>query len=122
LGARGYNRDGKKGKLQINYGLLTDRRGCPVSVSVFAGNVADPPTLLAQVETLRARFGIREIVLVGDRGMLTQTQIEVLKQHAGIDWIGALEAVGKPPQASRRTRRWIIEIWIMASLLRVWTS
>jgi hypothetical protein len=92
LGARGYNRDGKKGKLQINYGLLTDRRGCPVSVSVFAGDVADPPTLLAQVETLRARFGIREVVLVGDRGMLTQTQIEVLKQHAGIDWIGALKS------------------------------
>lgn len=92
LGARGYNRDGKKGKLQINYGLLTDRWGCPVSVSVFEGNVADPPTLLAQVETLRARFGIREVVLVGDRGMLTQTQIEVLKQHAGIDWIGALKS------------------------------
>lgn len=92
LGARGYHRDGKKGKLQINYGRLTDRRGCPVSVSVFAGDVADPPTLLAQVETLRARFGIREVVLVGDRGMLTQTQIEVLKQHAGIDWIGALKS------------------------------
>jgi hypothetical protein len=92
LGARGHNRDGKKGKLQINYGLLTDRRGCPVSVSVFEGNVADPPTLLAQVETLRTRFGIREMVLVGDRGMLTQTQIEVLKQHAGIDWIGALKS------------------------------
>jgi transposase len=92
LGARGYNRDGKKGKRQINYGLLTDRRGCPVSVSVFEGNVADSSTLLAQVETLRARFGIREVVLVGDRGMLTQTQIEVLKQRAGIDWISALKS------------------------------
>lgn len=92
LGARGYNRDGKKGKLQINYGLLTDRRGCPVSVSVFEGNVTDPQTLLTQVEKLRSRFGIRELVLVGDRGMLTQTQIEVLKQHPGIDWIGALKS------------------------------
>jgi Transposase DDE domain len=92
LGARGYNRDGKRGKLQINYGLLTDRRGCPVAVSVFEGNTSDPQTLLPQVEKMRTRFGIRELVLVGDRGMLCQSQIDVLKHQAGVDWISALKS------------------------------
>ncbi len=92
LAAFGHNRDGKKGKLQVNYGLLTDDRGCPVAVSVFEGNVADPKTLLPQVEKVRDQFGIAEMVLVGDRGMISQKQIEVLKERPGVAWITALRS------------------------------
>ena len=97
LAARGHNRDGKKGKLQVNYGLLTKPHGIPVSVSVFPGNTADPKTLLPQVEKVRDRFGIERFVLVGDRGMITQKQVDVFREIEGIDWIGALrpEAIGK---------------------------
>ena len=77
LAARGHNRDGKKGKLQVNYGLLTNRKGIPVSVSVFEGNTGDPKTLLPQIEKIRGKFSIEQFVLVGDRGMLTQKQIDV---------------------------------------------
>ena len=90
LAALGHNRDGKKGKLQVNYGLLTDGRGCPVAVSVFKGNTGDPKTLLPQVTRVRERFGIEALVLVGDRGMISQTQIDALKGLAGVDWITAL--------------------------------
>lgn len=90
LAARGYDRDGKRGKLQVNYGLLTDPRGCPVAVSVFKGNTGDPKTLLPQVETLQKTFAIDQLVLVGDRGMISQKQIDALKQREGIDWITAL--------------------------------
>jgi transposase len=92
LAARGYNRDGKRGTLQINYGLLTDHRGCPVALSVFEGQTADPKTLLPQVEKVRDRFGIHELVLVGDRGMISQTQIETLRTYVGVDWITALRS------------------------------
>lgn len=92
LAARGYSRDGKRGTLQINYGLLTDHRGCPVALSVFEGQTADPKTLLPQVEKVRDRFGIRELVLVGDRGMISQTQIETLRTYVGVDWITALRS------------------------------
>jgi len=97
LAARGHNRDGKKGKLQVNYGLLTNRVGIPVAVSVFEGNTGDPKTLLPQVEKIRDEFGIDTFVMVGDRGMLTQKQIDVLRTLDGIDWIGALrpEAIKK---------------------------
>src|SRR5438876_9899709 len=74
LAAFGHNRDGKKGKRQVNYGLLTEGRGCPVAVSVFKGNTADPPTLLPEVQRVRERFGIEWLVMVGDRGMISQTQ------------------------------------------------
>ena len=90
LAALGYNRDGKSGKLQVNYGLLTDPRGCPVAVSVFKGNTGDPTTLLPQVEKLQKTFTIDQLVLVGDRGMISQTQINALKQREGLDWITAL--------------------------------
>ena len=90
LAARGYNRDGKTGKLQVNYGLLTDPRGCPVAVSVFEGNTGDPTTLLPQVEKLQKTFAIDQLVLVGDRGMISQKQIHALKQREGIAWITAL--------------------------------
>jgi len=97
LAALGHNRDGKKGKLQVNYGLLTNRMGIPVAVSVFEGNTADPATLMPQVEKIRDEFGIEKFVMVGDRGMLTQKQIDVLQTLDGIDWIGALrpEAIKK---------------------------
>lgn len=90
LAAFGHNRDGKRGKRQINYGLLTDAPGRPVAVSVFKGNTGDPPTLLPQVARVRERFGIEQLVLVGDRGMISQTQITVLKTLEGVAWITAL--------------------------------
>ncbi len=90
LAERGHHRDGKKGKLQVNYGLLTDPRGCPVSVSVFDGNTGDPKTLLPQVVKVRETFGISRIAVVGDRGMITQKQIDKLSDIEGIDWITAL--------------------------------
>src|SRR2546422_3647153 len=91
LAAFGHNRDGKKGKLQVNYGLLTDGRGCPVAVSVFPGNTGDPPTLLPAVQQVRERFGIETLVIVGDRGMISQTQITALQRLEGVDWITALK-------------------------------
>jgi hypothetical protein len=90
LAALGYNRDGKRGKLQVNYGLLTDPRGCPVAVSVFEGNTGDPKTLMPQVEKLQKTFAIDQLVLVGDRGMISQKQIDALKQCDGVAWITAL--------------------------------
>jgi hypothetical protein len=91
LAAFGHNRDGKKGKRQVNYGVLTDGRGCPVAVAAFKGNTGDPTTLLPQVTRVRERFGIETLVLVGDRGMISQTQIDALKALEGVDWITALK-------------------------------
>ena len=90
LAMRGYNRDKKKGKLQVNYGLLTDQRGCPVSISVFPGNSGDPKTLLPQVTKIKEQFKLDSLVLVGDRGMISQKQIDKLSGIEGIDWITAL--------------------------------
>jgi len=97
LAAFGHNRDRKKGKLQVNYGLLTNRDGIPVSISVFKGNTSDSGTLLPQVRTVQEKFGIDQFVLVGDRGMITQKQVDALKEVEGVDWIGALrpEAIKK---------------------------
>jgi len=89
LAARGYNRDKKKGKLQVNYGLLTDPRGCPVAISVFKGNSGDPTTLMPQVRILRDRFKLDSFVLVGDRGMITQKQVDALRDEDA-QWITAL--------------------------------
>jgi transposase len=89
----GYSRDGNKGTLQIVFGLLCDRRGCPVAVEVFDGNTADPKTVGAQIAKLRERFGLERVVLVGDRGMLTEARIrEELRGQEGLDWITALRA------------------------------
>ena len=77
----GYSRDGKPGTLQVNYGLLTDARGCPVAVSVFEGNTADPKTLLPQVEKVRDSFGIASLIMVGDRGMISNVQIEAMRRR-----------------------------------------
>ncbi len=97
LAALGHNRDGKKGKLQVNYGLLTNRKGIPVAVSVFKGNTGDPKTLMPQVYKMRDEFDIKQFVMVGDRGMLTQKQVDALYDIDGVDWIGALrpEAIKK---------------------------
>lgn len=91
LAKRGYSRDGKKGKLQVNYGLLTDARGCPVAISVFEGNTSDPQTLLPQVETLQQDFGLESVILIGDRGMISQKQVDALKERSGMAWITALK-------------------------------
>jgi hypothetical protein len=88
----GYSRDGKKGKLQIVYGLLCAADGCPVAVEVFEGNTADPVTLSAQIDKLKARFGLSRVVLVGDRGMITSARIRDELKPAGLDWITALRA------------------------------
>ena len=90
LAAFGHNRDGKKGKRQVNYGLLANSQGVPVAVSVFKGNIADPTTLLGQARCIQKTFAIRSFVIVGDRGMITQTQINALRGEDGVDWITAL--------------------------------
>jgi Transposase DDE domain len=92
LARRGYSRDGKRDKLQILFGLLCASDGCPVAVEVFEGNVADPATLAAQVEKLKQRFRLSNVVVVGDRGMITEARIETLLKPAGLDWITALRA------------------------------
>jgi transposase len=92
LAKRGYNRDGKRGYLQVNYGLLTDARGCPVAVSVHDGNTSDCETFLPQVQRLRQDFGIERLVIVGDRGMISQKSIEEIRHTDGIDWITALKS------------------------------
>ncbi|MGH7511225.1 MAG: IS1634 family transposase, partial [Gemmatimonadales bacterium] len=92
LAALGYTRDGRRGKAQINYGLVTDRDGRPVAVRVFEGNVADPTAFSAAVEDVRHRFGLDEVVLVGDRGMITSARIAQLKTLEGAGWITALRA------------------------------
>jgi DDE family transposase len=88
----GYSRDGKKGKLQIVYGLLCAADGCPVAIEVFEGNTADPATLATQVDKLKQRFGLSRVVLVGDRGMITSARIRAELGPAGLDWITALRA------------------------------
>ncbi|MGH3883610.1 MAG: IS1634 family transposase [Pseudonocardiaceae bacterium] len=92
LAARGYSRDGKKGKTQIEYGLLTDPDGRPVAIRVFPGNTADPAAFVTAVEVVRDRFGLRELVMVGDRGMITSARIEALREVGGTGWLTALRA------------------------------
>ena len=88
----GHDRDGKTGLPIIVYGMLTDAEGRPVAVQVYPGNTGDPKTVPGQFETRTTRFGLSRVVLVGDRGMLTQTQIDVLKKHPGLGWISALRS------------------------------
>ena len=90
LAKRGYSRDGKKGTLQIVYGLLCAPDGCPVAIEVFDGNTGDPTTLAPQIDKLKQRFGLEHVVLVGDRGMITQARITEDVKSAGLDWITAL--------------------------------
>ena len=90
LARLGYNRDGKQGKRQIVYGLLCAADGCPVAIEVFAGDVADPKTLGTQIDKLKQRFDLTHVVLVGDRGLITQARIDEDLKPAGLDWISAL--------------------------------
>jgi transposase len=90
LAQRGYNRDGKKGMRQIVYGLLCAPDGCPVAIEVFEGNTADPMTLGPQIDKLKQRFGLEHVVLVGDRGLITEARISADIKAAGLDWITAL--------------------------------
>jgi len=89
----GHDRDGQKGRPIIVYGVMTDKEGCPISVQVYPGNTGDPKTVVDQVERLRQKFGLSRVVLVGDRGMLTQPQIDKIKQYPGWGWITALTSV-----------------------------
>ena len=99
LSARGYSRDGKKGKLQIEYGLLTDPEGRPVAVRVFPGNTGDPAAFTAIADVVRDKFGLAQMVMVGDRGMITSARIAALNQREDgaarpdpYGWITALRA------------------------------
>ena len=93
LGARGWSRDGKKGKVQIEYGLLTDPEGRPVAVRVFEGNTADPTAFTEILDVVHGEFGLRKMVMVGDRGMITTARIEALKElDPKYGWITALRA------------------------------
>ena len=92
LARRGYSRDGKKGKLQVNFGLLCDVRGRPAAVSVHRGDIGDTATLAGEVERLQKRFGLARVVLVGDRGMIVQARIDALRKLDGVDWITALKS------------------------------
>jgi hypothetical protein len=92
LAKLGYSRDGKKGKLQIVYGLLCAADGCPVAIEVFEGDTADPRTLATQIDKIKSRFALTHVVLVGDRGMITQARLDAEIAPAGLDWITALRA------------------------------
>ena len=99
LAARGYSRDGKKGRLQIEYGLLTDPDGRPVAVRVFPGNTGDPAAFTGIVQVLRDKFGLAKMVMVGDRGMITTARIAALNRQEDetprpdpYGWITALRA------------------------------
>ena len=93
LAKLGHSKDGKKGKLQIVFGLLCNSAGCPVAVEVFDGNTADPATLGTQIEKVRVRFGLERVIWVGDRGLITAARIrEELAPIQGLDWITALRA------------------------------
>ena len=92
LAKLGYSRDRKRGTLQVNYGLLTDDRGCPVAVSVHAGNTSDSTTFMPEVTRLREQFGIKRMVMVGDRGMISQKAIDEMSQDTDVAWITALRS------------------------------
>lgn len=92
LAAHGYSRDGKRGDMQIVFGLICTAQGCPVAVEVFAGNTADPATVSSQIDKLKTRFGIEQVAWVGDRGMLTQKQIDTVLKPQGLHWITSLRA------------------------------
>ena len=118
LARRGYSRDGKKGKLQIVFGLICNAAGCPVAVEVFEGHCGDPATLSAQLDKLKRRFGLRRMVMVGDRGLITSARIDEDLRPAGFDWMTALRApaIAKlageegPPQLSLFDQRGLAEI------------
>src|SRR5258706_4408949 len=93
LARLGYSRDGRHGMLQVNYGLLTDGRGWPVAVSVDEGNVTDRLTLMPELKRLREEFGVEQLVMVGDRGMISNKAIAEMRESEGVAWITALKSV-----------------------------
>ena len=92
LSHHGYSRDHKSSKTQIEYGLMTDKEGRPISIEVFGGNTADPKAFVSAVSKVRERFGLKEVVMVGDRGMITSARIEALQTLGGTSWITCLRA------------------------------
>jgi len=106
LGARGHSRDRRRGSLQVVYGLLCDPEGRPVAIELFPGGVHDDKTVLAQVERLRRRFGLKRLVLVIDRGMVTKANLEALAAEEGVGWISALKA----PQLKRLVREGSLQL------------
>ena len=92
LAARGYSRDGKAGKEQIEYGLTADPDGRPIAVEVFAGNTGDPTAFVSAAAAVRERFGLADVVMVGDRGMITTARVEALREVGGLGWITSLRA------------------------------
>ncbi|MGH9286253.1 MAG: IS1634 family transposase, partial [Acidimicrobiales bacterium] len=92
LAARGFSRDGKAGKAQIEYGLTCDPEGRPVAVEVFAGNTADPRAFISAAGAVRERFGLTDVVMVGDRGMITTARIDALREVGGLGWVSSLRA------------------------------
>jgi Transposase DDE domain len=92
LAVRGYSRDGKVGRDQIEYGLTCDPEGRPIAVEVFAGNTADPTAFISAARTVRERFGLTDVVMVGDRGMITSARIDALKEVGGLGWVTSLRA------------------------------
>src|SRR5262249_61907562 len=96
----GYSRDRRRGSLQIVYGLLCDRRGCPVCVEVFEGSLHDDKTLPAQLDKLRERFGLASVIVVSDRGMVTRANLELLRADGEATWITALKA----PQGKKQVK------------------
>jgi hypothetical protein len=104
LGKYGYSRDKKRGKTQINYGLLTDRIGRPVGIEVYPGNISDATTFCPMVERIRKEYKLEKIVLVGDRGMLGTKNIEILRCIDGIDWISALKSVSIKTLANKNNK------------------
>ncbi|MEX0626123.1 MAG: IS1634 family transposase [Chloroflexota bacterium] len=109
---RGYSRDRRRGSLQIVYGLVCDPEGRPLAIEVFAGGVHDQQTLLAQVEKLRGRFGLRTLVLVVDRGMVTEANLEALREQEGIAWISALKA----PQVKKLVKQGSLQLSLFDQL------
>ena len=93
LAKRGYSRDHRRDKLQVSYGLLTDARGCPLTLSVHEGNTSDSSTFLPAVNQLREDFGLERMIMVGDRGMISSKTIDALSETDGIDWVTALKSV-----------------------------
>ena len=113
LAKLGHNRDGKKGKLQIVFGLLTNLEGCPCAVEVFPGNTGDPKTLAPQIQKIRKRFALERVILVGDRGMITEARLKKdIKGVEGLEWISALRApaIAKLLNAGAIQRTWFDEM------------
>lgn len=92
LPTRGHSRDGRSGKLQIEYGLLTDPVGRPVSIEVFSGNTGDPTAFISAMDKVRTEFGLHQLIMVGDRGMITSTRIEEMKKNTKLQWVSSLKA------------------------------